>query len=144
MSFFPLASTSLLPFTTLTFIYRDGTESFMCETVRTFASLLADAGSVSRPDVSVFLWDERFSSAQAEAMLDPNGGGLKKKIEIDSLAASLILEHYFAEGARGKAERLEPGIITGDIMEAAGLLGEDILENKPFPEKSDILSFLNS
>lgn len=96
----------------------------MCQTVRGFASTLADAGAASRPPASVFLWDERFSSAQAEAMLDPYGGGISRKVEIDSLAASVILEHYFAGGGRDGAERVEPGQATAATLFAAGRGGQ--------------------
>lgn len=96
----------------------------MCETVRSFASVLADAGAASRPPANVYLWDERFSSAQAEALLDPNGGGVSSKVEIDSLAASLILEHYFAEGGSEYAEKVEACTATAAILLAAGRRGK--------------------
>lgn len=88
--------------------------------VRGFASVLSDAGAASVSPTSVYLWDERFSSAQAGALLDRHGGGVSKKVEIDSLAASLILQHYFAEGGSEKAERVEPRIATAEILYAAG------------------------
>lgn len=98
----------------------------MCEIVRSFASVLADVGAVSRPSAGVFLWDERFSSAQAGAMLDPFGGGMSSKVEIDSLAASLILEHFFEEGGVDSAEKVEPstGVVTAEVLSAAGRKGE--------------------
>ncbi|CAM9747653.1 unnamed protein product [Laminaria digitata] len=102
----------------------NGTEAEMCQTVRGFASMLADAGAASRPSASVFLWDERFSSAQAEAMLDPYGGGISRKVEIDSLAASVILDDYFAGGGRDGAERVEPGEATAATLFAAGRDGQ--------------------
>lgn len=93
----------------------------MCYTVRDFALVLADAGAVSRQPTSVYLWDERFSSAQAEAMLDRHGGRISKKVEIDSLAAGLILQHYFASGGRG-AEKVTPsGQRSPEILMAAGI-----------------------
>lgn len=115
----------------------------MCRTVRSFACVLADAGGASSSPTNVFLWDERFSSAQAEAMLDVNGGGLSKKVEIDSLAASLILEHYFAEGGADKAERIVPASVASpEIIYAAGRTagrgggGEGEEENGDFGEAS--------
>lgn len=99
----------------------------MCEIVRGFASVLADVGAQSRPPAGVFLWDERFSSAQAGAMLDPYGGGMSSKVEIDSLAASLILEHFFAEGGSDSAEKVEPStgvMVPLEVLEAAGRKGE--------------------
>lgn len=98
----------------------------MCEIVRGFASVLADVGAQSRPSAGVFLWDERFSSAQAGAMLDPYGGGMSSKVEIDSLAASLILEHFFEEGGADSAEKVEPstGVVPLEVLEAAGRKGE--------------------
>lgn len=108
----------------------------MCQMVRGFASKLADAGAASRPSATVFLWDERFSSAQAEAMLDPNGGGVSRKVEIDSLAASVILEHYFAGGGRDGAERVEPGAATAATLFAAGR-GRQGEEEKEEQEEED-------
>lgn len=98
----------------------------MCEIVRGFASVLADVGAQSRPSAGVFLWDERFSSAQAGAMLDPYGGGMSRRVEIDSLAASLILEHFFEEGGAASAERVEPstGVVPLEVLEAAGRRGD--------------------
>ena len=94
----------------------------MCEIVRGFASVLADVGAASRPAADVFLWDERFSSAQAGAMLDPYGGGMSSKVEIDSLAASLILEHFFEGGGADFAEKVEPstGVVPAEVLAAAG------------------------
>lgn len=98
----------------------------MCEIVRGFASVLADVGAASRPPADVFLWDERFSSAQAGAMLDPYGGGMSSKVEIDSLAASLILEHFFDGGGADYAEKVEPstGVVPVEVLAAAGRGGE--------------------
>lgn len=103
---------------------RNGTETEMCDVVRSFAAVLADAGGASRSSVSVYLWDERFSSAQAGALLDRHGGGMGGKVEIDSLAASLILEHYFAGGGRDRAEKVEPRMATAEILYAAGRTGQ--------------------
>ncbi|CAM9656789.1 unnamed protein product [Ectocarpus fasciculatus] len=101
---------------------RNGTETEMCQVVRGFASVLADVGAASRPTAGVFLWDERFSSAQAAAMLDPYGGGMSTKVEIDSLAASLILKHFFEEGGTNSAEKVRPstGVVTEEVLRAAG------------------------
>lgn len=98
----------------------------MCAIVRSFASVLADVGAVARPSAGVFLWDERFSSAQAGAMLDPYGGGMSRKVEIDSLAASLILEHFFQEGGADNAEKVESstGVVTAEVLLAAGRKGK--------------------
>lgn len=94
----------------------------MCETVRSFASVLADVGAASRPTAGVFLWDERFSSAQAGAMLDRHGGGMSGKVEIDSLSASIILEHFFEGGGTDSAEKVQPssGVVTAEVLSAAG------------------------
>lgn len=97
----------------------------MCETVRRFASVLADAGAASSPPVSASLWDERFSSAQAEALLDPYGGGMSSTVEVDSLAASLVLEHYFAEGGMDRAEKVLPGTPSAEILSAIGRRGQE-------------------
>lgn len=104
----------------------------MCEIVRGFASVLADVGAQSRPPAGVFLWDERFSSAQAGAMLDPYGGGMSSKVEIDSLAASLVLEHFFEEGGPENAEKVEPstGVVPLEVLEAAGRKEGDAEEDE--------------
>lgn len=103
--------------------YRDGEECDMCHVVRSFALVLADAGAVCKTPTSVFLWDERFSSAQAEAMLDRYGGRMSKKVEIDSLAAGLILKHYFDAGGEGAEKVLASGQRTPEILAAAGMTG---------------------
>lgn len=109
---------------------RNGTETEMCGTVRSFATVLAGAGAAARSPATVYLWDERFSSAQAEAMLDRHGGAMGSNIEIDSLAASLILEHYFSGGGSDNAEHVEPGIATAEIMFAAGRTGQETDEGE--------------
>ncbi|CAN0372606.1 unnamed protein product [Ectocarpus sp. 12 AP-2014] len=118
---------------------RNGTETEMCEIVRGFASVLADVGAASRPTAGVFLWDERFSSAQAAAMLDPCGGGMSSKVEIDSLAASLILKHFFEEGGTNIAEKVEPstGVVTAEVWRAAGREGEEGEEDESEGEKEE-------
>lgn len=85
----------------------------MCHVVRNFALVLADAGVVSKSPTSVYLWDERFTSAQANAMLDRHGGGMSKKVDIDSLSAGLILQHYFDAGGVG-AEKVSALYCLGD------------------------------
>ncbi|CAM9109980.1 unnamed protein product [Discosporangium mesarthrocarpum] len=86
---------------------RNGTETGMCVKVRNFTSVLAnEAGKMIR-DSKIFLFDERFSSKQAKAMQSRHGGQISPKLEIDSVAACLILEHYFAEQCIG-AERVHP------------------------------------
>lgn len=104
-------------------LMRDGEECEMCHIVRSFALLLADAGAVSNTPTTVYLWDERFSSAQAGAMLDRHGGGMSKKIEIDSLAASLILTHYFDAGGEGAEKVMASGQRTPELLAAAGVTG---------------------
>ncbi|CAM9644154.1 unnamed protein product, partial [Scytosiphon promiscuus] len=106
----------------LPLVSRNGTETEMCEIVRGFSSVLADVGAASRPTADVFLWDERFSSAQAGAMLDPHGGGMSGKVEIDSLSASIILEHFFEGGGTDSAERVLPssGVVPAEVLSAAG------------------------
>ncbi|CAM9358978.1 unnamed protein product, partial [Hapterophycus canaliculatus] len=103
-------------------LLRNGTETEMCEIVRSFASVLADVGAASRPTANVFLWDERFSSAQAGAMLNKHGGGMSGKVEIDSLAASIILEHFFEGGGADSAEEVPPssGVVPAEVLLAAG------------------------
>lgn len=102
---------------------RNGTESDTSKLVRGFSSILAEAGAVSRPPVSVLLWDERFTTAQAHAMIDRHGGNMGKRVEIDSLAASLILDHYFARRGNG-AERVEPREGAAQAPVGAGVAEE--------------------
>ncbi|KAL1496707.1 hypothetical protein AB1Y20_014300 [Prymnesium parvum] len=65
---------------------------------RAFARLLAEA-SPRRP---VFLWDERFSSAEAAARMHA-GRGAARGEALDAAAAAVILESFF-DGEHSRAE----------------------------------------
>ena len=69
----------------------DGEEGDQANITRAFATVLADAVA-PRP---VFLWDERFSSAEAQTRM--NGGrGATRGQALDAVAAAVILEDFFA------------------------------------------------
>jgi len=69
----------------------DGSEGRGCQLARGLAGKLEGRG------VPTVLWDERYSSREAEALLKE--GGLKRRRAIDKIdrvAASLILEDYLS------------------------------------------------
>lgn len=71
-----------------------GGEGEQANVTRAFAAKLADAVA----PCPVFLWDERFSSA--EATMRMNGGrGAKSGDMLDAVAAAVILETFFAADA---------------------------------------------
>jgi putative Holliday junction resolvase len=65
----------------------DGGEGVMAARVRKFAARLAEQFSVE-----VILWDERFSSAEADRWLP--GGGKSTREDRDAVAAQIILQSY--------------------------------------------------
>jgi putative Holliday junction resolvase len=65
----------------------DGREGDMARRVRKFARRLA-----REFEVEVILWDERFSSAEADRWL--GGGRGSRKEDRDALAAQIILQSY--------------------------------------------------
>ena len=68
-----------------------GGEGEQAAVTRKFAEVLADAVA----PLPVFLWDERFSSA--EATMRMNGGrGAARGEALDAVAAAIILEDFFA------------------------------------------------
>jgi len=70
-------------------IREDGTEGEGCLRARSLADRLREAG------VQVTLWDERYSSREAESSLREMGLKRKQSIgKIDQIAAAIILEDY--------------------------------------------------
>jgi putative Holliday junction resolvase len=73
-------------------LHEDGGESEGCTRSRTFAAKL------NRRGVDTVLWDERYTSRDAEESLKRCGLDRRRALsKIDSLAASYILEDYLAE-----------------------------------------------
>jgi len=82
-----------------------GGEGEQAAITRAFALKLADAVS-PKP---VFLWDERFSSAEASMRM--NGGvGAASGEALDAVAAAVILEDFF--GAEGDALKRAPCVLS--------------------------------
>ena len=70
----------------------DGTEGPRAALYREFAGLLQEATGLEP-----VLWDERRTTVDAHRILsDNNRHGKKRKVTVDAVAASLILEGYLA------------------------------------------------
>jgi putative Holliday junction resolvase len=68
----------------------NGSEGEMAERVREFGNQLAE-----KVGVPIILWDERFTSVQAERLLGERGVTFSRnKGEVDRLAAVFILQSY--------------------------------------------------
>ena len=68
----------------------DGSEGFRAETVRAFASLLAEIC-----DIPQELYDERMTTMEAYRFLDGSSTfGKKRREVIDTLSAQIILQNY--------------------------------------------------
>jgi putative Holliday junction resolvase len=88
-------------------LHRNGSESHTSELARNFSQELANHWGAARGAKGrVLLWDERFTSKEAEMRLSQGVGGHWVKGSVDSIAATCILEHYFDEG--GKDAELVP------------------------------------
>ena len=74
---------------------KDGAEGLQCAATRRFADALAAAA----PAMPLVLWDERFSSREAEALLAHRPGAA-----LDAVAACVILDDFFASADDGAAE----------------------------------------
>ena len=70
----------------------DGTESDMSRRARRFSNRLN-----GRFGVTVFFQDERLSSFEAKSQLAANSSSRRRGGEIDSLAAVIILDHWFSQ-----------------------------------------------
>ena len=89
-------------------LHRNGSESYNSELCRNFSQVLAREWKASRGSKGrVMLFDERFTSKEAEVRLTQATGGHWVRGSVDSVAASCLLEHYFDEGGRG-AELVVP------------------------------------
>lgn len=75
-------------------INMDGSESEMSKMARRFANRLQ-----GRYGLPVSCQDERLSSFEAKQRIAPSGRSRSRGGEVDSLAASIILEHWLAEQA---------------------------------------------
>ena len=73
---------------------KDGAEGLQCAATRRFADALAAAA----PAMPLVLWDERFSSREAEALLAHRPGAA-----LDAVAACVILDDFFASADDGAA-----------------------------------------
>lgn len=81
----------------------DGTEGEQARMTRAFSQRLAAATSLP-----VFLWDERYTSRDAEAQMIAAGTGQKARQEkLDAVAAAILLQRFFAQDGAG-AERVVP------------------------------------
>jgi putative Holliday junction resolvase len=75
-------------------IREDGSEGQGCQRARSLARRLQDQG------VEVALWDERYSSREAENALREMGLNRKRSIgRVDPVAAAIILEDYLRSGS---------------------------------------------
>ena len=79
----------------------DGREGDMAAKVRKFARRLAD-----QFEVEVILWDERFSSAEADRWLQ--GSRLAGKEDRDAVAAQIILQSYLDSRNAGSGKERGP------------------------------------
>lgn len=78
---------------------RDGGEGAQCAVTRLFADKLAAAAAPA----PVVLWDERFSSREAEALLAHRPGAA-----LDAVAACVILDDYFGSEEYSEAAAVAP------------------------------------
>ncbi len=67
----------------------DGTAGPQARWVARYRSALAD-----RLPVPVVSWDERFTTAEAQGIMRQNRGKKRNKIELDAIAAAVILQRY--------------------------------------------------
>ncbi len=74
----------------------DGREGDMARHARRFAGMLEE-----RFDLAVVLWDERFSSVEADRWL--KGRSRRRKEDRDAVAAAIILQSYLDRLAAGAA-----------------------------------------
>ncbi len=67
----------------------DGSRGEMAEEADRFGSALRE-----RSGIDVLFWDERLTSEQAKRFLNPGGRSLRKRGDVDRVAAALMLESY--------------------------------------------------
>jgi putative Holliday junction resolvase len=103
-----------------------GEEGEQANVTRTFASMLAYAAA----PIPVFLWDERFSTAEAKLRMAAGGPVAAPGAagSLDAVAATVILEDFFAAPpeAREKAEHV-------GLTEAQQRALDDVLAAAPPP-----------
>lgn len=92
----------------------DGSEGEQAAQSRAFAEALA-----SQTKIPVFLWDERYTSKDAQQQMIAAGTTQKARREkLDAVAAAVMLEHYFAHQGAG-AERVLPKSTESEQREDA-------------------------
>jgi len=89
--------------------HKNGTEAEQTIITRNFASQLncAVCAHFGIDAVPIYLWDERYTSKEAESRIraeNPRAGKLYKELDAD--AASIILEYYYGDNGLG-AEKVE-------------------------------------
>ncbi len=89
--------------------HKNGTEAEQTIITRNYASQLncALCAHFGIGKIPIFLWDERYTSKEAESRIranNPRAGNLSKDLDAD--AASIILEYYYGDNGLG-AERVE-------------------------------------
>lgn len=87
----------------------DGSEGEQAAQCRAFAEALA-----AQTDIPVYLWDERYTSKDAQQQMIAAGTTQKARREkLDAVAAAVMLEHYFEHQGVG-AERVIPKSIESE------------------------------
>ena len=104
-----------------------GEEGEQANVTRTFASMLAFAAA----PLPVFLWDERFSTAEARLRMTASGTGGA----LDAVAATVILEEFFAAPveARVAAEHVQLTEAQHNIWTKARAAAQSAAAARPPP-----------
>jgi len=117
---------------------KDGTETHQARVTRLFVAVLCsveryfDNGAApgGRP---IFLWDERYSSREAEARImarEKTGGRFGRKdqrsMELDADSAAIILEHFYQEEGKG-AEAVN---VADELSEAVERARKDRMDGE--------------
>lgn len=79
-----------------------GGEGDQAQVTRAFGQLLAHEAA----PLPVYVWDERYSSAEASIRMHQGGGAVTGEF-VDAVAAAIILEEFF-DGDHASAERIMP------------------------------------
>ena len=76
----------------------DGSEGFRAETVRAFVEILAGL-----TEIPIALYDERMTTMQAYRVFEETGAyGKRRRENIDTLSAQIILQNYIDAEKNGK------------------------------------------
>ena len=76
----------------------DGSEGFRAEAVRAFAEILK-----TLTDIPIELYDERMTTMQAYRIFEETGAyGKRRKNNVDTLSAQIILQNYIDAQKNGK------------------------------------------